>query len=311
MAEKTRFTTKVARLLESLVQNAAYGTRRTKRLIVVPDARPRTAEPIFIVGVHRSGTTLLRLILDSHPRIGCPPESFFLLPLRRLLDDEESLRGLAAMGFPREQVARRLGEFASWFFEMYAASHGKARWADKTPSYVDCLGFIEAAFDARPRYLLIYRHGLDAACSIAQIPSIHEADPHTTACGGDRHAGSARYWATQCARMREFAAAHPERCLELRYEALSTAPEAEVRRVLDFLGEPWDPAVLRFHQHAHDHDAGLEDRKATLARGFEPNSGAWRDQPRAVIEAMYAQAAPMLLELGYRDVAEFLARTAP
>ena len=111
--------------------------------------------------------------------------------------------------------------------------------------------------------------------------------------------------------MRAFAAANAERCLELRYEALASAPEPEVRRVLDFIGEPWDPAVLRFHEHPHDHDAGLEDRKATLARGFEPNFGTWRAQPRAVIERMYAQAGPMLRELGYHDVAEFLATSAP
>jgi hypothetical protein len=306
MSETTRFTTKVGRLLERLVQTAVYGTRRTKRLIVVPDARPRTAEPIFVIGVHRSGTTLLRLILDSHPRIACPPESFFQLPLQRLLADEKGLRGLAAMGFPRDLVARRLGEFAGWFFELYAASRGKVRWADKTPSYVDCLDFLEAAFEARARYLLLYRHGLDAACSIASIPSIHDADPHTAACGGDRHAGAARYWATQCRVMRAFASAHPERCLELRYEALASAPEPEIRRALAFLGEPFEPAVLRFHEQAHDHEAGLEDSKATLARGFEPVSGTWRAQPRALIERMHAQAGAMLAELGYTDVAEFL-----
>jgi hypothetical protein len=304
-----RLTTRLARWTESLARNVAYGARRTKRVIVTPSERPATEAPIFVIGVHRSGTTLLRLILDSHPRIACPPESFFLLPLRGLLDDAKALEGLAAMGFPREAVARRLGEFAGWFFEVYAASHGKPRWADKTPSYVRCLDFIEAAFGPRARYVLIYRHGLDSAASIARIPSIHDADPHTEACGGDRFAGAARYWAEQTRAMRAFAAAHPERCFELRYEALATDPEPQIRRLLEFLGEPWDPRVLAFHELPHDH--GMEDRKASRARGFDPSIGGWREQPRPVIDRMYAEAREMLRALDYDDVAEFLARSAP
>ncbi len=303
-----KLSTRVVRVLQDLVREAIYATRRTRRVIVV-EGGPREElgeAPIFVIGVHRSGTTLVRLILDSHSRIACPPESFFLRPLEALLRDARSLEGLAAMGFPEEQVALRLGEFASCFFERYAASRGKARWADKTPSYVSCLDFVDRLFGDRARYLLVYRHGLDAACSIARIPAIDDADAHIAACGGDRFAGAARYWAQQCKAMRAFATTHRGRSFELRYEDLVREPEARLRPLFEFLGEAWEPAVLRFHEQPHDHRAGLEDRKAVLSRGFAPNVSAWKDEPRDVISRMHEEAGPMLRELGYDDVGAFL-----
>src|SRR5262245_6661680 len=221
-------------------------TKRTRREIVAPAGRARGERPIFVIGVHRSGTTLVRLILDSHSRIACPPESFFLLPESRLLADPKALEGLQAMGFNREHVVARAREHAAYFFEMYAASHKKPRWADKTPSYVDCLDFIETLFGPDCQYVFIYRNGLDSACSIARIPDIAEAEPHIAACGGDRFAGAARYWATQCGVMRSFAARHRGRALELFYEKLVADPEAEAQRLFEFLGESYEPEVLRF-----------------------------------------------------------------
>jgi protein-tyrosine sulfotransferase len=299
VSEKEALSLRLIAFTKRLARTLLDETRRTRREIVAPAARPRGERPIFVIGVHRSGTTLVRLILDSHSRIACPPESFFLLPESRLLADPKALEGLLAMGFTREHVIARVREHAAYFFEMYAASHGKTRWADKTPSYVDCLDFIETVFGSECQYVFVYRHGLDSACSIARIPDIAEADPHIAACGGDRFAGAARYWATQCGVMREFAARRPGRVLELFYEKLTADPEAEARRLFAFLGEPFEPAVLRFHEKEHDHWAGLQDVKATSSKGFQPNVGRWREEPPERIEAMLAQAAERLRELGY------------
>src|SRR4029453_17976698 len=98
-----------------------------------------------IVGCQRSGTSLLRRILDSHSRIACPPESQFILPLVEILQgkgasiETKYLSGLASMGYGRSEVEASLARFISGFFERYAASQGKVRWADKSPLYVDCL----------------------------------------------------------------------------------------------------------------------------------------------------------------------------
>jgi hypothetical protein len=285
-------------VLDRLVKTTIDELRRTKRVIVSPETRPRGETPFFIVGAHRSGTTLLRLIVDSHPRIACPPESFFLLPLRELVRDAKAVEGLKAMGFTEEHVLARLREWASYFFEMYAAARGKVRWADKTPSYVDCLDFVDALYGPECRYVLVFRHGLDAACSIAGVGP-RELAPHAEACGGDLFAGAARYWATQCGKILDFQERHAERCFEIRYEELVQEPEPLLRRMFSFVDEAWDPRVLRFHEHPHDRWIGLEDRTASQARGISSNVGRYRSQPPHVIERMVEQAGPMLARLGY------------
>jgi len=294
-----RAITLAQEFLGQLLTTTIDEVRRTKRVIVVPERRPTGETPFFIVGVHRSGTTLLRLIVDSHPRLACPPESFFLVPLAGLLRDAKAVEGLKAMGFTEDHVLARTREYASYFFEMYAASRGKVRWADKTPSYIDCLDFIEALYGPDCRYVLVFRHGLDSACSTAGVGP-RELAPHVEACGGDLYAGAARYWAAQCEKMLTFRDRHPERCFEVRYEDLAAEPEPVLRGMFEFVGEAWDPQVLRFHEQPHDRWTGLEDRTASQARGFVPNVGRYRDQPPEVVRRMVEQAGPMLERLGYR-----------
>jgi len=296
--EKTSLLRRLDQNLQRWVLSLIFEMRRTRRVIVDRESQ-RTGEiPIFITGVHRSGTTLLRLIMDSHSRIACPPESFFIAPLGELLKDEKALSGLEAMGFTREHVLARLRETASYFFEMYAASRGKPRWADKTPSYVSCLELIDALYGSECRYVFIYRHGLDAACSIPHS-GIPELELYLEACGGDRFAAAARYWADQCQKMIDFKARYPSRCHELRYHQLVQDPELHLRQMFEFLEEPFEPEVLRFYEKPHDVWPGLEDRKAAGAKGFAPRIGVWRDQPDEVIESMLREAGPMLTTLGY------------
>jgi protein-tyrosine sulfotransferase len=300
MTEKRPLSVRMIDLVRRTLRAVLDETQRTRRTIVAPESRKATERPIFVIGVHRSGTTLVRLILDSHSRIACPPESFFLLPETRVLSDRKALEGLLAMGFQPDHVRARLREHVAYFFELYAASHGKARWADKTPSYVDCLDELELLFpDAQ--YVFVYRNGLDSACSIARIPDIPEAEPHVAACGGDRFAGAARYWATQCGVMRAFAARVPGRVFALFYERLVADPEPETRKLFAFLGEAFEPGVLAFYDQPHDRWAGHQDIKAVASRGFQPNVGAWKSEPAERVKAMLEQAGAELRALGYDD----------
>ena len=64
-----------------------------------PERRVAHVPAIFLIGCQRSGTSLLRRIVDSHPRIACPPETSFVQPLVQVLHDRRSTRGFQAMGY--------------------------------------------------------------------------------------------------------------------------------------------------------------------------------------------------------------------
>lgn len=297
--QKASLLGRADRFVQRWVSTVLRETQRTRRVISAPERAAGGEPPIFVVGVHRSGTTLLRLILDSHSRIACPPESFFVAPLSSLLDDSKAMEGLEAMGFDEDHVLGQIREAAAYFFETYAASHGKVRWADKTPSYVNCLDTLERVFGPECRYLLLFRHGLDAACSIAEMPN-RDLDPYIEACKGDTHAAAARYWSVQCQKMLDFEAKHPDRCFEIRYEDLASEPEDRIPKIFEFVGEAWEPEVLRFHEKKHDTWMGLQDEKAARSKGFEPNTERWRAQPPEIVARMLEEAGPMLERLGYR-----------
>ncbi len=272
-------------------------TLSAQRVFVTPNPQWRTETPIFIIGVHRSGTTLLRLVLDSHSRIAVPRESVFLLPLSEILREESALQGLSALGFESEHVFVKLREFSDYFFDAYAAARGKPRWADKSPHYVECLDFIEKLYGPQCKYLFIYRHGLDVAHSIAPR-QIRLAKQHQEACG-DLHVGAARYWARQCQKMIAFEQQrHRARVFSLRYEEFVQSPETVARKIFEFLGEPWETQVLEYYKQQHD-VGGLEDAIASGSRCFQPSMQNYLKLPAELVQRMKAEASEMLQRLGY------------
>lgn len=274
--------------------------RRRHRVVILTEPVAASTDPaIFLIGCTRSGTSLLRRIVDSHSAVACPPESHFLIPMLATLSDHRSMVGLESMGFSRTAVVERVRQFAERFFQDYAAAAGKRRWADKTPFYADHLDSLDELFGGCARYVMIYRHGLDVTRSIAD--SLPEWVATLEAPGGRREHGEVRaaaaYWAACTGRMLAFERLHPERTLHVRYERLTADPEAEVRRIFEFLGEPFEPGVLDFNRNPHDE--GLEDGKVKSTRGFEPVIGSYKRWDGGTLQAAVAEAAPSLAALGY------------
>lgn len=270
------------------------------RLSATDEARESFASPIFVIGCHRSGTSLLRRILDSHSRIACPPESKFLLPLTDLLRDGASVRGLSSMGYGRDDVVRAVAAFASRFFEGYAAASGKARWADKTPNYVDRLPELWELFGPRARFVIIVRNGLDVVFSLVDAGRHYPAiDGYIADAGGDRRVGAARFWREQNRRIDAFRLERADACHVVRYEELTTDPERVLRSMFRFLDEPWEPAVVDYQQFPHH--AGFEDPDVRKRRRIEPNSGRFVAWPPEVRRSVAEACEPMLSLLGYAE----------
>ena len=162
--------------------------------------------PLFVLGVSRSGTTLLRVVLDRSPGIAIPDESFFIpllarrhrddVDLDRFLDDLSRLPTLVAWDLPLDDIAARLrpdlrtGAAIAAIYETYAARRDKPRWGDKTPMYMRHLSLLERLFpDAQ--YVHLIRDGRDAALSFLRMPEgtftrtwAHpDTSPSSHACG--------------------------------------------------------------------------------------------------------------------------------
>ena len=273
--------------------------RRRARVRISPAVEPEfTCKPIFVVGMYRSGTTLLRYILDAHSRLACPPESAFLRHLDVMSSDDRSRCGLDSLGFDENHVLARTRPFAAYFFESYAASRGKPRWVDKSPIYVDHLPFLRKLFPSA-QMLIIFRHPLDQIDSAWQRGTIRKEElaPYRLNPYDDPRLVHARYWADKAQRIESFRARESNKSLMIRYEELCANAESVLRPVFSFLGEEWEDDVLRFYDF--NHDRGNEDGRVNATRGFLQNSHNYMSWPGEAQEACWEIVAPVASRLGY------------
>lgn len=196
------------------------------------------APAIFVIGSPRSGTTLLRLILDSHPRISCGEETHFLRDLEAIVGRNWPL--VATYELEREWWLEHIRALYADFQTEVLTRSGKARWAEKDPTYTLHLPFIEELFPGAV-YVHLLRDGHDVVASFRDRWGYKSA------------ARAARTeWARYVEAARALQARLPEeRFLELRYEQLVADPEGQGQRLFTFLGEDWDPAVLDFDPAQH------------------------------------------------------------
>ncbi|TFG71875.1 MAG: sulfotransferase [Solirubrobacterales bacterium] len=227
----------------------------------------------FIVGVTRSGTTLLRLMLDAHPDLAIPPETHFVPQLIKTtkkggasceeahgvvtghrqwgdfdLDSGELLRRYCALDrIDPESTVRT-------FFELYAEREGKPRWGDKTPNYVKRMRQIQRTIP-EARFIHMIRDGRDAALSRFKR-LLKEPPPMDTV---------AERWVKKIEGARADGE-HLDHYLEVQYENLVRDTESELIRVSEFLELPWDPTILRYYERA-------EERLAEMVRDLPGEEG--------------------------------------
>jgi protein-tyrosine sulfotransferase len=245
----------------------------------------KAAQGIVILGMPRSGTTLLRRLLDAHPAICCPPETNVLSAAARFLREEAVaggvsvgvLSGLSFAGIAEQVVVARLRELVFGLLQNICRRSRKTRWAEKTAFNIFHLDQIEPLCSGSCRFLCLVRHPLDVVCSIKELTDkmetyVAELHPYIRQYPAPLEA-FAHAWVEMHARLRRFVSDHPDDCLGLKYEDLVHHPAEELRRVFDFLGEPADvPAILS--QALHGPEAiGLGDWKTYERRAIHTDNG--------------------------------------
>jgi hypothetical protein len=192
---------------------------------------------------------------------------------------------------------REVGEFRAAMkrFDLETIAAGKRRWVEKTPRHIHSL---KAILDERPdaKILLIVRDGRDVACSIRDR-------------GGSLESGIAR-WIEDNEAAREYWS-HPNVHL-FKYEDLVGDFEGTMRRIMDFLGEEFEPALRNFHEKPKKYYADKIEKPDTAAgqnhnqyRNWQINQplfdgrGRWQKLSSDEQAQLQGLGASMLAEFGY------------
>lgn len=269
--------------------------------------------PVFIVACDRSGTTLLRVILDRSPAIAIPTESMFLADVGarrdrygeletdqqfdRLVGDiwrHPKVREWGLTSAPPQRQGRT-GDAAYRAaieapFAAYAAEHGKPRWGDKTPYYISSLDEIKRVF---PDALIVnlVRDGRDVCLSLLSVPF-----------GPANVWAAAHQWRNAVVAGDAASARYGEDVLTLRYEDMVSRPGDEVARVCQFVGIPFELSMLDAQADAGARvAAGQEQWFERLSESINVDSvGRWRTGMSARNQALFTEiAGDMLRRHGY------------
>lgn len=248
--------------------------------------------PIFVGGEGRSGTTLLRVMLDAHPAIACGPESHFLTDpeFERFHTHcrRKWWRRAEGYGYSIADIDTLFRDFARTWFETYMRRQGKRRWADKTPQTIRILPYLWDLFPTA-KFVHMIRDGRDVACSI--IPQ---------KWGPDNVKDAAKRW-VWCIEAGVRHRADTARYTEIRYEDLVLHPERELRRLCAWIGEPFDPAMLAHEAKEHDLAPGTESSAAQVGKPIYTSAiGRWkRDLSPSDVRKFERIAGETLEMLGY------------
>jgi protein-tyrosine sulfotransferase len=257
--------------------------------------------PIFIGGAGRSGTTLLRVILDTHPNIVCGPE-FKIIPsiAEHWANTARSYESvLQSYNLSPEKFSSSYASFILDLLGPLLEKSGKQRIAEKSPNNVFYFYHLNQMFPESPLVHLI-RDGRDVVCSLLTMNWM-SADSNKKLPYTESAAEAARYWvqAVTTGRKAGSTPSAQRKYFEVRYEDIIQNPESTLRSLFTALDEPWDPCVLEFHTKKRD--LGEESSASQASQKMYSSSlGRWErdlaDEDKYVVKRV---AGDLLIELGY------------
>jgi tetratricopeptide (TPR) repeat protein len=275
----------------------AFFTEGRMRTLPRAGLRNDTPQPVFILGFPRSGTTLVEQTLSAHPRISAGDE----LPFVNEITDTMVRTLNSPMSYPEALAELWMGdrrhgldELRDYYLDNVARlgiiEPGTAWFTDKMPLNETHLGLIALMFPRAP-LIHVVRHPLDTMLSVFSNNLTHGF------C---------------CAFALETAALHYRRVMELvehyrsdltlrylpvRYEDIVDNQEQSICRMLDFIGEPFDPACASFHENRR------YARTASYAQVTEPLYDRSRYRYRHYLKHLQPAIeilAPVIERLGYQ-----------
>ena len=207
---------------------------------------------MFVLCSSRSGSTLLRFILDSHPDFCCPPELHLVGLIERLIAIYGiTIRSDAAVTDENRNsvVSKKIRDAVNGILREYSDQLGKQVWCEKSVYTIDAIGMVQFAFP-EARYICLYRTCLDQVGSaletLKNYPSGREYGfaPFLSRSPGNPVDALIDYWCTKTSAILRFEQDNPGQCIRLRYEDLVLESNAHLERLFGFLGSYWDRQML-------------------------------------------------------------------
>ena len=257
------------------------------------------AAKVFVLCTTRSGSTLLRFIIDTHPRICCPPElrlgptadtlywsTFYSVSQMRSSDDDERHRIAVS------EVRRVLDDLMC----TYAQLKQKEFWCEKTPRNLDHIKLLNEVFpDAH--FICLYRNCMDMVHSVIE---------------GNRFGKMGELWdynrifeiwTRQTSSILKFERENPDRCFRVKYEELVLDPARVLSELFGFLGLEWDEKLIS-QVFAVPHDVGVGDPKVAFSSRIHHHSIGKGSAIKleSIPQPLLTSINALLLELDYPEV---------
>lgn len=267
------------------------------------DTGSRAVRLVFIVNAARSGSTMLRYLLDSHSQVIAPAESDIAVAATALLTSWSQQGTPSSAGERRERGLREVRRAVMALARYNCGASGKAIFCDKSLSTVDNY---EAIVDALPRsrFILLYRHVMDVVASAIEMSrwgfnqfGIGPYVPPTNFV-----AGLSAYWCHAVERMLKLEGEQGSRCVRVHYENLARHTDVVLCDICRFIGIEWEEKMM--NGLAGSHLPGPGDPKVDFTKKPHTASiGRGIEVPASLIPADLRQRMNRLLEaLGYPTV---------
>ena len=225
---------------------------------------PGLDEPVIVLTAARSGSTLLRRILDAHPDLACPPETNVL----RICESLGELWGrtdpTTEGGILSDTASASVRGTIDSVFSAYLLRRGKRRWCEKSLGSVQAIQPFLSLYP-KAKFLCLYRHCMDMVDSALEATpwglSGYGFEKFNLQFPGNSVAALATYWYDLTAAQLDFEEQHPEKCHRIYYEELTSNPEHVCKEIFSFIGVDHVDGITERCLDTHRMEAGPGDHK--------------------------------------------------
>lgn len=237
----------------------------------------KPADPAFILSCPRSGSTLLRYIVDTHSDIASPGE----LNLGKLCQDlyrvvSRTLGEVSTVADETEKnliVVAEVKRIVSDLMNSYAAAKNKRIWCDKTPKNLESLDSLKEVFP-EAKYICLYRNCMDVVHSCIECSKfgfMNEIADYVRQSPGNIVGAMINSWIDNTKKLLMFEQQNAAKCFRVKYESLVLYPSRDLKSLFEFLGVEWDASLLE-SVFSVQHDQGGGDPKVIYSNSIYKNS---------------------------------------